>query len=156
MSYWKSMLFGLILLMSFSDMALADEVQMPAEETFQKALVVLMDLGAVPSFKDKDLLMIKTDPLPIKITTDEADCGSMFGIPYLKDKRTKIAATYLVRIKKLDDNKSDVNVKVTLDGYMDVNEGAPFFIEKTRDKNKVLSCNSKGVLEKKFLDALIK
>jgi hypothetical protein len=39
---------------------------------------------------------------------------------------------------------------------MDVNEGAPFFIEKTRDKNKVLSCNSKGVLEKKFLDALIK
>jgi len=156
MSYWKSMLFGLILLMSFSDMALAEEVQMPAEETFQKALVVLMDLGAVPSFKDKDLLMIKTDPLPIKITTDDADCGSMFGIPYLKDKRTKIAATYQVRIKKLDDNKSDVNVKVTLDGYMDVNEGAPFFIEKTRDKNKVLSCNSKGVLEKKFLDALIK
>jgi hypothetical protein len=90
------------------------------------------------------------------MTTEEADCGSMFGIPYLKDKRVKVAATYQVRVKKVDAGKSDVSVQITLDGYMDVNEGSPFFVEKTRDKDKVLTCKSKGVLEKKFIEALAK
>lgn len=49
-----------------------------------------------------------------------------------------------------------MSVKVTLDGYMDVNEGAPFFMEKTRDKNKVLTCSSKGYLENNFMDLLKK
>ncbi len=144
-------LFSVMIGLSFAGITKADEVQLPADEAFQKALVILMDMDAVPSFKDKDLLMIKTDPLPMKMTTDEADCGSMFGIPYLKDKRTKVAATYQIRIKKIDDKKSDISVKLTLDGYMDVNEGAPFFVKKDRDKNKVLTCVSKGVLEKKFI-----
>jgi hypothetical protein len=37
---------------------------------------------------------------------------------------------------------------------MDVNEGAPLFIEKTRDTNKVLTCKSKGTLESKFIESL--
>ncbi|QNH20353.1 hypothetical protein HEP73_01253 [Xanthomonas sp. GW] len=76
----------------------------------------------------------------------------MFGIPYLKDKRTKTAATYQVVIKPIDETSSDISVKITLDGYMDVNEGAPFFIEKTRDKNKVLTCSSKGWLEAQLIE----
>lgn len=134
----------------------SEEVPLPADDAYQKALNILVDMGAVPSFRDKELMLIKTDPLPTKMTTEEGDCGSMFGIPYLKDKRVKTALTYQVRIKKIDDKRSDVDVKITVDGYMDVNEGAPFFIEKTRETNKVLSCKSKGVFEQKFIDILKK
>ena len=134
--------------------ALATTVAMPADAAFQKASHVLVGLDALPTFRDKDLLIIKSDPVQVRLTPDQADCGRMFGIPYLKDKRTKTAATYQVVIKAIDAASSDVTVKVSLDGYMDVNEGAPFFIEKTRDKNKVLTCSSKGYLESQFMELL--
>jgi hypothetical protein len=142
------------LLLSVPGLALAAVVSMPADAAFQKASVVLVGMDAIPTFRDKELLVIKTDPVPVKLTPDQADCGKMFGIPYLKDKRTKTAATYQIVIKPIDDATSDVSVKVTIDGYMDVNEGAPFFVEKTRDRNKVLTCSSKGWLETRFLEAL--
>ena len=131
-----------------------EEINLPAEQTYQKVLTKLVEMGAVPTFRDKELLLVKTDPLPKRVTTEECDCGTMFGIPYLMDKRVKTALTYQVRIKKIDETKSDVDVKITVDGYMDVNEGAPFFIEKTRDTNKILTCKSKGALEVTFLESL--
>jgi hypothetical protein len=140
--------------LSAASTASATTVAMPAETAFQKASLVLVGLDAMPTFRDKELLVIKTDPVPVRLTHDQADCGKMFGIPYLKDKRTKTAATYQIVIKPIDENHSEVSVKITLDGYMDVNEGAPFFIEKTRDKNKVLTCSSKGWLEAKFIELL--
>jgi hypothetical protein len=149
-----TMIVIVILSLSVFGMAKADELPFSVDETYQKAIVSLMDMGAIPTFRDKELLMIKSDPLPMKLTTEEADCGSMFGIPYLKDKRVKTALTYQIRIKKIDENKSEIEVKITIDGYMDVNEGAPFFIEKTRNTNKVLTCNSKGLLESKFINSL--
>jgi len=147
-------LIGLISIIFIHSLVFAEEIGLPAEQAYQKAVMKLVDMGAIPSFRDKELLLIKTDPLPKKVTTEECDCGRMFGIPYLKDKRVKTALTYQVRIKKIDENKSDVDVKITVDGYMDVNEGAPFFIEKTRDNNKVLTCKSKGILESKFIESL--
>lgn len=126
-------------------------IPLPADVAFQKVSSVLVDMGALPTYRDKELLIIKTDPTQVSLTTDEADCGRMFGIPYLKDKRTKTAVTYQVVVRPIDANSSNVSVKASIDGYMDVNEGAPFFIEKTRDKNKVLTCTSKGVIESQFL-----
>lgn len=134
--------------------AVADVVQMAADEVFLKASTALVDMDAMPTFRDRELLVIKTDPVPVRLTPAQADCGRMFGIPYLKDKRTKTAATYQVVIRPIDEVSSDVTVKVTLDGYMDVNEGSPFFIEKTRDKDKVLTCTSNGWLEAQFLEKL--
>lgn len=134
--------------------AAADEVSMPADAAFQKASMVLVNLGAMPTFRDKELLVIKSDPLPVTLTPDQADCGKMFGIPYLKDKRTKTAATYQVIIKPISDTASEVAVKITLDGYMDKNEGLAFWVEKTRDKNSVLTCHSKGWLESQFMEML--
>jgi hypothetical protein len=131
-----------------------EEIQLSADEAYSKSLRILVDLGAIPTFKDKDLMVIKTDPLPIQMTTEECDCGKMFGIPYMKDKRVKTAITYQIIIKKIEEQKSSIEVKITIDGYMDVSENAPFFVDKTRDKNKVLTCKSKGVLEKKFIDTL--
>jgi len=149
-------LFLLVLLLAvvISAPAGAVTVAMPADAAFQKASMLLVDLGALPTFRDKELLVIKSDPVPVRLTPDEADCGKMFGFSYLKDKRTKTAATYQVVIKPVDATSSDVSVRVTIDAYMDVNEGAPFFIEKTRDRNKVLTCTSKGVLEARFIDLL--
>lgn len=132
----------------------AEVVHMSADAAFLKASQVLVSLGAMPTFRDKELLVIKTDSVQVKLTPDQADCGKMFGFAYLKDKRTKTAATYLVTVKAIDANSSDVSVKVLLEGYMDVNEGAPFFIDKTRDKNKVLTCSSMGYLESNFLSLL--
>jgi hypothetical protein len=124
----------------------AEEVNLPAEVAYQKALNYLLDIGAMPTFRDKELLL--------KLTTEEADCGSMFGIPYLKDKRVKTAVTFQVRVKALTDTSCDVTVNATLDGYMDITENAPFFIDKTRDTTKVLTCKSKGVLERRLIKAV--
>lgn len=145
---------GLALVAGIASTAEAAVVPLPADQAFQEASRLLVDIGALPTFRDRDLLVIKTDPMPVRLTPEQADCGKMFGIPYLKDKRTKTAATYQVVIRPIDEATSDVTVKVTLDGYMDVMEGAPFFIEKTRDKDKVLTCTSKGWLEAQLLEKL--
>lgn len=134
--------------------AVAATVPVPADVAFARASTALVEIGALPTFRDKELLVVKTDPVEVRLTPDQADCGKMFGIPYLKDKRTHTAATYQIVIKPIDANSSDVTVTVKLDGYMDVTEGAPFFVEKTRDRDKVLNCKSKGFLETQFLEKL--
>lgn len=149
----KTILVG-ALLGGCASSAFATPVALPADVAFTKASTVLVGLGAMPTFRDKELMVIKTDSVEVRLTPDHADCGKMFGIPYLKDKRTKTAAVYQIVIKPIDASNSDVSVKVILDGYMDVNEGAPFFIEKTRDRNKVLTCTSKGWLESQFMTLL--
>lgn len=126
-------------------------VPLSADAAFLKASQVLVGLEAMPTFRDKELLIIKTEPVPVKLTPEQVDCGKMWGIPYAKDKRTKTAAVYQVSIKPIDAVSSDVSVKVSIDGYMDVTEGLPFFVAKTRDKNSVLNCTSKGYLESQFL-----
>jgi hypothetical protein len=145
---------GIVAVVLNAMVATAAEVGLPAEAAFVKASRVLVGLGALPTFRDKELLVIKTDPVPLKDVAAQADCGTMFGIPYVRDKRTKVAATYQVSITRTSDARSDVSLTVTLDGYMDVNEGAPFFIDKTRDKNKVLTCKSTGSLEAQFFELL--
>jgi hypothetical protein len=156
MSYSRTLKAGVVLVLAFvAVLTNATEVNLPADAAFLKASRVLIDLGALPTFRDKELLVIKTDPLPLQQVSSEADCGTMFGIPFTKDTRTKVAATYQVSIKALSDGKSDVSLTITLDGYMDVNEDAPFFINKTRDKNKVLTCKSTGTLEARFFQMLL-
>ena len=146
---WKLSLLALTAGMPV--IASAAIVPLSADAAFLKASQVLVGLEAMPTFRDKELLIIKTDPVPVKLTPDQVDCGKMWGIPYAKDKRTKTAAVYQVTIKPIDAVSSDVSVKLTIDGYMDVTEDLPFFVAKTRDKNSVLNCKSKGYLESQFL-----
>lgn len=143
-----------VLTMLAANLSRANEVQMSAEDAYSKTARILVDIGALPTFRDKELLIIKTDPMPVKLSPEQADCGKMFGIAYLRDKRTKTAATYQVSIKPIDAQKSDVTLKVKIDGYMDVTEGAAFFIDKTRDTTKVLNCSSSGYLESQFFEKL--
>ena len=143
-----------ITLTACSMSTLATPVALPADVAFQKAVAVLVSLDAIPTFRDKEILVLKTDPVQVRLTPEQADCGKMFGIPYLKDKRTNTAVTYQVVVKPVDAAHSDVSVKVTIEGYMDVNENAPFFIDKSRDKNKVLTCTSKGWLESQIVERI--
>lgn len=144
----------ILLALSLPPTALAEPVGIPPQEAYEKVLSYILDLGAVPVTRDDRLLYLKTDPLPTRLTTEEADCGSMFGIPYLKDKRTKTAVAYQVRVKKVDEQSSDINVRITVTGHMDTMEGAPFFVEKTRDTTKALICKSTGLLEQRLLQAV--
>jgi hypothetical protein len=134
----------------------AEEIPLPAIEAYQKAVEILVEMGVVPSFRDNELRLIKTDSTPTKLSGEECDCGKMFGIPYMKDKRVKTGVAYQVRFKKIDDKTCNMDLKITIDGYMDVNEGAPFFIEKTKNNNKILMCKSTGLLEKRFRELLLK
>ena len=143
-----------IVVIMLPDYTKGDEILLRAEDAYEKSIQLLIDMGAIPSFRDRELMLIRTDPIPVKLTGEECDCGTMFGIPYIKDKRVKTGAIYQVHFKRIDDGKSDVNLKITIDGYMDINEGAPFFIEKTRNNNRLLMCKSTGLLERKFIAAL--
>jgi len=48
----------------------AVEIEMSAETAFQKASKVLVDLGAIPTFRDKELMVIKADPVQVQLTPE--------------------------------------------------------------------------------------
>lgn len=151
--FWTILLSSILLL--FGGVTYAEVVNLPAEEAYDKALDYVLEIGAMPNTTNEKLRIFKTDLLSVKLTHEECDCGKMFGIPYMKDKRMRTAVSYQVRVKKVDDNSSDVKVKVTVEGYMAVNDHKlGFFADKSRDKGKVLDCKSTGVLEKRFIEAI--
>ena len=62
---------------------------------------------------------------------------------------------YQIRIKKIDNNQTNVRIKADIEGFFFKNEIAfAFFMEKTRDADKVLGCKSTGELEKRFIELL--
>ena len=48
----------------------AVEIEMSAETAFQKASKVLVDLGAIPTFRDKELMVVKADPVQVQLTPE--------------------------------------------------------------------------------------
>lgn len=135
----------------------AEVINTPANEAYEKALNYVLDAGGIPTTNNKELFLFKTDPMPTTLTTDEADCGSVFGIPYLKDKRTKTAITYQIRVKKVDENTSDINIIIAIDGYMDkYDTKTAFFVTDRSDARTLLTCKSKGVLEKRLIESINK
>lgn len=146
--------FSFAALTAASSVLAQQTVPLPAAEAYAKAIEQVVELGFVPTFRDAELLLIKTDALPLRLDAEQADCGSMFGFDYISDKRVKTAVSHTIRVKPVDAGSSTVTVTTKIDGYMDVNEGAPFFIEKTRDSNKVLNCKSTGRLETDFINSV--
>ena len=140
---------------SLSSTAFSEIVEMSFDDLWDLSIEKILDLDGLPSFRDKELGIIKTDPMAMKLDSKTADCGRMFGIPYIKDKRTKTAVSYQIRLKKIDASQTKVTVKANIDGYFFKNETAfAFFMEKTRDASKVLGCKSTGEIEKQFIESL--
>ncbi len=65
----------------------------------------------------------------------------------------KTAVAYEVRFEDIDEKRSEMHLKILIDGYVDVYEG-----ESSADGKggggKKLSCRSTGELEKRFEEAL--
>ena len=144
------------LLACVSPFALAEKVDLSLEDAWQAAIDVLLDMDAYPTVRDEEIGVMKTDPVSMQLDMTTADCGKMFGLSYIRDKRTKTSVTYSLRFKEVSPTETDVRVKVAIDGYMFTNETSwAVWMEKTRDANKVLQCKSTGALEKQFIDLLI-
>ena len=133
----------------------AEQLDMSLDELWDRTIEFVLDAGGLPEFRDKELGLIKTDAIPMKLDKETANCGRMFGIPYIIDKRTKTTVTYRVRFKTIDKDNTDVSVNVDIDGYFFKYETDwAFFLEKIRDATKVLGCKSTGELEKQFIASI--
>jgi len=128
--------------------AAAETIGASPDVVYQAAMEVALDLGAMPSTSNDKLRFFKTDTVKLKPTEEQADCGSMFGIAYVKDDRTVVEVSYTVRVKPSGD-ASDIDVSTSLVGYYDESRNAisNFMSDKKRDNDDLLDCKSTGVFE---------
>lgn len=80
---------------------------------------------------------IATAPKPYPMTSDTADCGKVFGISYLKDKRT---ATDVQIFAEISGGK--ISITTSINGVYRPGYGNP---------DKPLTCTSKGMFEAKLI-----
>ena len=78
----------------------------------------------------------------LKLSADQADCGKIMGIGYIHDKRTE--TTVLLTVTAQD---SRIRVRMAVDGVQHVKVFGQV------DDN-MLTCNSRGVLEKSLADEI--
>jgi hypothetical protein len=80
-------------------------------------------------------------PLGVHLSTAEADCGGVLGIPYLADKRASTDVQYF--IDAAPDGR--LSVRTAIDGLYRTGYG---------NADKSLSCTSRGVIEGAFVAAV--
>ena len=144
------------LIFSLSRDAIGKEIPLPAAEAYKKAELVFRNMGMMPIYRDNDQMTIKTDRSLTKLTKEECDCGSRFGFPYIEDRNVKTVVAYQVQFDKIDDHNCNMDLKIIIDGYVDVYEGASSADVKTSKSGRKLNCKTTGVLEKKFEELLLK
>lgn len=152
--FMKKVLFGMFFL--GAQWAYAGElIQNSADDVYQAAMEVALDLDAMPSSSNDKLRFFKTDAVKLKPSENDCDCGSMFGIPYVKDSRTVVEIKYNVRVKAVNE-KSEINVSTSIVGYYDESKNAisSFMSDKKRDHDNLLDCKSKGAYEARFIEAV--
>ncbi|CAK9252019.1 unnamed protein product [Sphagnum jensenii] len=110
--------------------------------TWNKALQTLATEGYPILTSNKEAGIISTGKKAERINTDDADCGTFMGLPYIKDDRTVVSVSYSVLIKDVG-GKADVTVNTDIAGTY---QGG--------DTTKQLNCFSQGGLEKQFLEKL--
>ncbi|HKJ83414.1 MAG TPA: hypothetical protein VJ961_05255 [Mariprofundaceae bacterium] len=122
-------------------------------KVYQAAEKVALDLGAMPSVTNDTLMYFKTDPVTLKPTAKQCDCGSMFGIPYVKDSRTMANVSYKVIVKAATKGDSEIDVTTSIDGYYDEsrNSISNFMSDKRGTRSKTLDCKSTGAFEAAFI-----
>lgn len=82
-----------------------------------------------------------TAPLGVHLTADQADCGKMFGISYLRDKRASTDVQYFVTVRD-----RAITVRTAIDGLYRAGYG---------NADKPLTCTSRGVIEAAFLAKVV-
>ena len=109
-------------------------------DLMRSAKQVLVTEGFQITNSDEAGGIISTAPTNLKVTPEQADCGTTMGIDYLKDKRTATRVGYGVIA---DEGK--LTVKATIEG-----EYKPGDVT----QNITLTCVSRGMLEKAMADKI--
>jgi hypothetical protein len=145
-----------VLIISIPINSIAGEhINAPADDVYQKAVEVAMDMSTWPEKINDNLHYFKTEPTRIKLSEKECDCGKRMGIPYLEDKRTMIEVTYQIRVKQVGEG-SELDVRTSVIGYYDqhINKTTKVLSQKERDEAMILDCKCSGLIEKKFIDSV--
>ena len=120
------------------------EVNLAYDQAFKNTINALYDLGYSVKVSDKDNGIITTEKKHVSLNEDQADCGNIWGIPYLKDKRTTSHAAHSVRVRANGD-KSTIQVNTEI---------SAIFNATASGETKSLSCVSSGYLERILLDKI--
>ncbi|MDX8396366.1 MAG: hypothetical protein R8K22_08140 [Mariprofundaceae bacterium] len=122
------------------------------DNVYQAAIGVALDMDLIPSKENEKHRYFKTESKRIKLTSDECDCGSMFGISYMADSRTVTEVELSVRVKP-NAGGSEITVKTNIIGYFDQSQNAMtnFMSDKHRDRDNLMDCKSLGGIETKFI-----
>lgn len=119
-------------------------VAMPIETAWVRTFNALSNSGAMITSADRSQGLISTGKQTIRLTETEADCGNLWGIPYLKDSRTMTDVTYAVRLQ--DEGPSTrITVNTRIEGT---------FNAVASEHTKRLSCFSLGALERQLIDQI--
>jgi len=125
------------------------EKTISSENTFgkthalEKAKRVLLLNGFQIQSYDDNSGIISSSYKDVRLSPDDADCGTTMGLDYLKDNRT--STQFAINI--LVDNKSII-IKSMIRGEYKPGGGSAV-------QNITLSCKSKGILENKLLKQIV-
>lgn len=107
------------------------------ENLLSKARNIIASEGFAIQVFDKSGGFMSTAGRDIKLSKDEADCGTTMGINYLSDNRTRTKLAINVFV---DDNQ--IKISAVIEGFYG-------------PQDTPLKCISKGLIEKRFLGKIL-
>lgn len=116
------------------------KIDKPRSDLFKAARRALVADGYQIASADEQSGTISTASKSLKVTPEQANCGTTLGIDYLKDNRTSTRVAYGLIV---DDGR--IQATSTIEG-----EYKPGAV----DQNITLTCISRGVLEQSLLDKI--
>ena len=110
-------------------------------ELLKASKQVLVGEGNQITNSDEDAGTISTAPRNLRLTPEQADCGTTMGIDYLKDNRTSTRVAYGVLAQ--DNN---LTVRTNIEGEYKPGDAM---------QNITLTCVSRGILEKDLVGKIL-
>jgi uncharacterized lipoprotein len=117
---------------------------LPVDAAWARTLQALSANGALVRTADRSQGLISTDKHAVRLTEQDADCGNIWGIPYLKDTRTTTDVAYAVYLQG-DGAATRITVNTRIDGT---------FNAMASERSKQLSCTSLGALEAALIERI--
>lgn len=110
---------------------------------FKAAQQVLVTEGYQITYANEAAGTISTAPQNLRVTDEQADCGTNLGMTYLLDPRTKMQVAFGVIVEE-----SKLTVRANIQG--EFKPGG-----KSGMANVIFTCVSRGTLEKSLLDKIM-
>ena len=120
-------------------------LSVPLDVAWQRTMRVLAAQGAMVKTADKAQGVITTDKATVWLNETQADCGNIWGIPYLKDSRTMTEVAYSVYLQG-DGYRTSVTVNTKIEGR--------FKATANQQATTELSCFSLGTLERDLIEKI--